>query len=568
VRLRPLLALTLILFAVPGVASATVGHVRVAINSDAAFSSYEESARRHGVVILHAWQQDRMRALKQANPWIRVLVYKNLSFAAEGRSWSGKSSTGVNADEAERDHPEWFLRNTQGERFTSWSYRWQWAMDVGSESFQRRWADNVVAELVADGWDGVFMDDTNPTMKYHYDVERVAKYPSDEAYGAATAAALAHIAPRVRAAGKQVFVNLGSWGEYPAVGRHWLQFVDGAMDEMFLKWGDEPGEGYMPERWETQLDALKETQRRGKTFLGISHSSSDDRSVARYGYATMLLGSEGDAHFALAHDYTHETWFPEYDYELGRPTGPEREGPGGVHRRPFEHGLVLVNPTRHSREVSFGGTYSGSGLSSATQATMPPTSGLVLQGRSEPVRALRPEPAPRPPEPITVLATVKGSELVELRWTGPSRRAKRFRILRNGRPVRTVRGRRGFRDLRVRGGRRYRYRVVALNRAGRRIGASRLVRIRVLERRRTRRALSARAASVPLRAALGSRRPGTWKRAYVEQRIGGRWRRITDPVRPGRAMRFRLRLSRRGAVRLVVEGRRRALRSGRLRPRR
>jgi Hypothetical glycosyl hydrolase family 15 len=561
VRLRLVLALTLMLLALPTVASATVGHVRVAINSDAAFSSYEKSARRYGVVILHAWQQDRLRALKQANPDVKVLVYKNLSFAAEGRSWSGQSSTGVNADEAEREHPEWFLRNTDGDGFTSWSYRWQWAMDVGSESYQRRWADNVVFELVADGWDGVFMDDTNPTMKYHYDVDRVARYPSDAAYGAATASALAHIAPRVRAAGKLVFVNLGSWSEYPAVGRRWLDFVDGAMDEMFLKWGDEPGEGYMTERWETQLNALKATQRRGKTFLGISHSSSYDRGVARYGYATMLLGGEGDAHFALAHDYTKATWFPEYDYDLGRPMGPERAVPGGVHRRQFERGLVLVNPTPQSREVSLGGTYSGSGLSDATHATMPPTSGLVLR------RVTDHGPAREPPKPPTVLATAKGSELIELRWTGFSPRAKRFRILRNGRRMGTVRGR-GFRDRRVRGGRRYRYRVVAVSSTGRRVGASRPVRIRVLERRRKRRPAAARAASVPVRAALGSRRLRSWKRAYVEQRVGRRWRPITVPVRPSRAMRFRLRLPRRGAVRLVVEAPRRVLRSGRLRPRR
>jgi hypothetical protein len=562
VRLRLLLALTLMLFALPTVASATVGQLRYAIDSDAAFSSYEESARRYGVVILHAWQQDRLRALKQANPGVKVLVYKNLSFASKDRSFSGEASTGVAADEAERDHPEWFLRNTAGERFASWSYKWLWAMDVGSESYQRRWADNVVFELAAHGWDGVFIDDTNPTMKYHYDPERVARYPSDSAYGAATTSALAHIAPRVRAAGKLVFVNLGSWSEYPAVGRQWLQFVDGAMDEMFLKWGDEPGEGYMTERWETQLDALKETQRRGKTFLGISHSRSDDRSVARYGYATMLLGSEGDAHFALAHDYTHETWFPEYEYDLGRPVGPERAGPGGVHRRPFERGLVLVNPTPHSRQVSFGDTYSGSGLSDASHATMQPTSGLVLRRVAD--RGPAPQP-PKPSEPLTVLATAKGSELVELRWTGSSPRAKRFRVLRNGRRMGTVRGR-GFRDRRVRSGRRYLYRVVAVSRTGRRVGVSRPVRIRVLERRRTRRPAAARAASVPLRAALGSSRLRSWKRAYVEQRVGRGWRRITVPVRPSRAMRFRVRLSRRGAVRLVVEGRRHALRSGRLRP--
>ena len=33
----------------------------------------------------------------------------------------------------------------------------------------------------------------------------------------------------------------------------------------------------------------------------------------------MLLASSGRGQFALAQDYSNETWFPEYDYDLGNP---------------------------------------------------------------------------------------------------------------------------------------------------------------------------------------------------------------------------------------------------------
>src|SRR5687767_14964281 len=344
-RVRPALLLTAILLAVPATAFAgNVGHVRVAIDSNAAFPSYGQTAQRHGVVVLQAWQQDRLRALKEANPGVKVLVYKNLGFINEGTSWSGLSSSGVAYKEADTLHPDWFLKNTSGSRFTSDSHHYLWAADVGNQAYQERWADGVLTELTESGWDGVFMDDVNATMTHHYDVSEVAKYPSDSSYAAAVRSALATIGPRMRSAGKLAVANIGSWGEFPSVGNDWIQFLDGAMDEMFLKWGTAAGQGYAAtSRWERQLAALQHAEKTDKLFLAVTHSAGGDAVAARYGYATMLLGSNGRGYFALAGDYTNETWFPEYDYDLGAPAGPESAGPDGVHRRAFERGLVVVN---------------------------------------------------------------------------------------------------------------------------------------------------------------------------------------------------------------------------------
>jgi hypothetical protein len=520
--------------------------VRFAIDTHASFPSYDQTARRHGFVVLHAWQRDRMQALKAANPGLRVLVYKNLSFSNYMGN-SGYSSVGVPAAEADRDHPEWFLLNTAGERFNSWSHSWSWAMDVGSATYQQRWADNVIAELQSQGWDGVFMDDTNPTMKYHYTPSEVAKYPSDDAYSAATRSALATIGPRVRAAGKLAIANIGSWPGYPGTARDWLQFIDGGLDEMFLKWGNDSGDGYGDRRrWETQLDELKAADRAGKFFLGVTHSDPTDAGAARFGYATMLLGSNGMGYYALAHDYTGETWFPEYDYDLGAPLGPEKVESSGVHRRAFERGLVLVNPTDRAETVDFGGTYAGSGLDRAKGATMPPTTGLVLRGEG-PEKA---PPATTAPPPITVLATAPGPHQVDLRWTGPVRKGVRYRVKRNNRAIRVVRGRH-LRDRRLRPGRRYRYRVVAIGRGGRKLRRSRLVRMRTTPA--PPRLVSAAATRRSMLHATLSTRPHRWKRAYLERRVDGRWRRLTRPVRPRMSMWFRLPRGMRAPVRVAVE---------------
>jgi hypothetical protein len=82
--------------------------------------------------------------------------------------------------------------------------------------------------------------------------------------------------------------------------------------------------------------------------------------------------------FYMGADYSGETWFPEYNYAIGDPTGPYTVDANGVYRRSFSQGLALVNPTASTETVSLGATHSGSGLTSVTSVTMAPQTRLVL----------------------------------------------------------------------------------------------------------------------------------------------------------------------------------------------
>jgi hypothetical protein len=367
------------LFAVPSMAQASgpVGHFRVAIDTNAQSAAYAPA--RDDVVILQQYQSARAAQLKAANPGLKVLMYKNLSGMTE-RTSSGFVSGGVATQDA-ASHPEWYLLNTSGQRFTSRYFDWIWIADVGSSSYQRQWADNVLGEVQSGGWDGVFMDDTNPTMSWHYDVNRIAKYPTDAAWQAATRSALVSIGARFHAAGKLVIPNFSNQKAFPAVIKDWMGLVDGGLNEQFLKWGTtQTGpETYDPtDYWELQLRQMKEAEAAGKYYLGITPSTATDRSAARYGFATMLLAGGGKLHFALHNDYTNERWFEEYDYAIGAPSGAETKDAKGIHKRVFSNGLVYVNPTSSAVRVDFGGAYTGSGLVGATSATLSPRSGLVL----------------------------------------------------------------------------------------------------------------------------------------------------------------------------------------------
>ena len=173
--------------------------------------------------------------------------------------------------------------------------------------------------------------------------------------------------------------NFGDWRRYRSTVTPWLKYVSGGMEEHFTKYGDSPADGqFTGADWDDQLAVLKQVQSMGKLFLGVAHSSLRDHAAARYGWATMLLAAQGSASFALHDDYTRETWFPEYGYDLGAPRGRESKDAAGIHRRAFARGLVLVNPTKERSVVRFGGRYRGSGLGAARATVMRPHTGLVL----------------------------------------------------------------------------------------------------------------------------------------------------------------------------------------------
>jgi hypothetical protein len=366
-------------FAAPGAQALVVGHARLAIDSAATFPSYTTTASREQVVVLQAWDTSQLQALKAANPNVKVLMYEDSSAASSSVGPNGLYSSGVSYNQASANG--WLLLNTSGQPFTYSCCSWLWAADIGLSAYQNAWVQDVLNQMGSYPWDGVFLDDVNPTIQYGYCVTCVAKYPSDAAYGAAMTSFVQNVGAQLQAAGKLAIANIGSWPNYSSVTNGWLQYLSGGMDQQFLKWGTTPGTGYQsPDTWAAQLAELKLAESEGKLFIGVTNSANTDEGAAVYGYATELLGGAGHSLFYMGADWTNETWFPEYDYAIGDPLGPESVDANGVHRRVFANGLVLVNPTTSLQTVSLGGgaTYSGSGLTSVSTVTMAPQTGLVL----------------------------------------------------------------------------------------------------------------------------------------------------------------------------------------------
>jgi hypothetical protein len=372
----PVLALLL-----PALSSADVAsQFRVAIGSEASFPNVAQSAQHNSYVVLQAWEAKRATELKAANPNLKVLVYQNLSAMTQGTGPGGLSSSGVNYAEADNAHPEWFLLNTSGSRISEGGYSWLWMADTANQSYQQQWTSNVIKLLSTGPWDGVMMDDTNTTARYHTEPASIAKYPTDAAYQGAIGSMLAYAGPRIQAAGKLAVPNMGSWSEYPEVVEGWLKYVSGGVDEMFAKWSPTPGQGYRDTSgWQTQIEEIQSTERMGKVFLAITQAEASDKQAILYGWGSVLLGADGHTAYSAAATYSSEEWCSECEAQIGEPTSVATKVAGGAWERSFTGGLVVVNPTTSTVEVNLGGAYSGSGLAGATTATMPANTALVLQ---------------------------------------------------------------------------------------------------------------------------------------------------------------------------------------------
>jgi hypothetical protein len=377
-----LIAFIALIFALvlPSLATASVaGQFRVAIGNEATFSDPTLAAQHNEFIVLQAWEGQRATELKAINPSLKVLVYQDLAGMTEGTGPEGLSSSGVNYAEANTAHSQWFLLNTNSERIDANGYPWLWMADIGNVGYQEQWTANVLKLLSHSPWDGVMMDDTNTTARYDTNPSSIAEYPTDAAYQAAVGSMLAYAGPRIQAAGKLAIPNIGSWNEYPEVVERWLHYVSGGVEEMFAKWSTKAGEGYQdPVDWQTQIEEIQTTERMGKYFLAITQSEAGDTQAIRYGWASTLLGADGHTVYTAAANYTTETWSSEYEVPLGAPTSTATKLTSGAWERSFANGLVVVNPTSSAADVSFDGSYSGSGLTNATGATLGANSAVIL----------------------------------------------------------------------------------------------------------------------------------------------------------------------------------------------
>jgi hypothetical protein len=334
-------------------------------------------------VILHAWEYRRMRAIKKRSPGTTVLVYKDMASTRDDAHRADVLPTGVGYAYTNRHHPEWFLKDTSGRRVSWAGYPHAWQMDVGSDSYQRVWARNVGSELRRRGWDGVFVDGISRTMQYpsYLDGRVLAKYPGPDDYARATTSFLRRVAPALRRKHLLVVGNIND--APPPLWRQWVGYLSGTSKEWWTKAGRGRGERLLGDReWAFQMGLLRAAQARNKIFVAITYGPADDVAAMEYARASFLLFARGRrSAFTFSTGCSSEPavrfWREDVGAARGRPAVV-----GGVWRRKFARGIVVVNPSSAlTATATLGGTYLKPDGSLAAAVVLPPQTGLVLRRR-------------------------------------------------------------------------------------------------------------------------------------------------------------------------------------------
>ncbi|WP_447007509.1 putative glycoside hydrolase family 15 protein [Saccharothrix isguenensis] len=319
----------------------------------------EFAARHYSLVVLNATETAALRQLKQLNPKIKVLVYKDFSSArnypgaVHGDDDAPLLPTGIGYFKAQRESPHWFAVDTSGSRIEWKSYPKHWQMTVWDPAYQKAWSDAVTAEVVREGWDGVLADNDFSTLKHYSSaVLKGAEdaEESDRIIREGMDKFLATAGDSLHQAGKMLIPNVSeshlTAGRWAAHSRY-----DGAMEENFgLR---DTGTGELLTFKGNEWKELRSQAALGESWLLLITHTKGAREE-RVGYATAALLASPFTCWsgATTKDYRDPDWSRYQGSALGEATETANQLPSGVWDRRFTGGYVVVNPTGKTAQVT------------------------------------------------------------------------------------------------------------------------------------------------------------------------------------------------------------------------
>ena len=164
-------------------------------------------------------------------------------------------------------------------------------MDVGNQAYQDAGIAHVVAMAKAAGFDGVFLDDANASLRWVVAGGSAASvsYTTDAAWQAAVYSFFTRVAPQLHAAGLEVVANIGGSTITPGLWQKWNTPLDGAMEESWTDGGE--GLGQQVPDWSTKLENIAWSEANGKYAILNSYNTTEAGNT--YGLASMLLVAGG-----------------------------------------------------------------------------------------------------------------------------------------------------------------------------------------------------------------------------------------------------------------------------------
>lgn len=299
-------------------------------------------------------ERDEIRKLGYTGPILQYLRFEVIHDPGSCTRQPRKNNVGNRVGDyckLIREHPDWFLRDKDGDLFVNPYNGEDYVMtDPGNKFFRAFWLERAMEVQRQGGWDGIFLDNVEVTYRLRQEKDELpAQYPDEASYQAAVQGFLKEIQAKLKSENKVLFANLigrrddANWTVY-------LNHLDGVMHE---GWSIDWPTGYRSvETWEKHMKLAEDTQAIGKTIILISQGKIDQENLQEFAYASYLLVVQGNAYFRYARsgNYTEAWLYPNYELDLGQPLG-KRYKKGDTWRREFAHGIVEVNPKTHKVSI-------------------------------------------------------------------------------------------------------------------------------------------------------------------------------------------------------------------------
>jgi hypothetical protein len=286
-------------------------------------------------------------------------------------------------------HPNWILRDGAGQPLyvpfaCDGSTCPAYAADPGNRAYRRYWIAHARRDL-REGYRGVFIDNVNMLMRVGAGSgEEVA--PIDPRTGEPmtlhdwqryVAAFTRRIRAKLRGA---EIVHNSIWFAEPrseAVSRatraaDYVELERGFTDRGVLD--DEDGSTYR-----SLLEHVDWIHSQGAAVMLEPYDL--DAGLREFELANYFLVNEGSDMIASDFQANPDDWWPGWDTDLGAALGPRFEIEGGILRRDFENGLVLVNPpgsTEH--RIAVPGSYTNLDGAPVGEVVLGSGEGAVLRG--------------------------------------------------------------------------------------------------------------------------------------------------------------------------------------------
>ncbi|NOY99505.1 MAG: hypothetical protein GXP40_09970 [Chloroflexi bacterium] len=338
-------------------------------------------ATHYDLVLMAYPIREFVDTLRSHNPDIVILLFNNPYFAFGEQFWEASP---------EEVEPDWVLRTEAGEiiRYNGPAYEGtDWGspplMDIRSPEWQAYYAAQSRQYIAAAGMDGLFIDTLTediPPWALTPKGEFPAGYTeADWRRGVTTF--LDAVKGELGADYSIIFngVTNAPGTELTIPNQNFLGVTDGASYEAFSVYlnmdaDNETRQWYFDHAIMTAMQALVDAD---KTFLIQVSGSGGHRETRLYALASFLLLQTDKTYFYYAPNEAAVHWYPEWEIEIGEPSGAYYRAEG-VYQRDFTQAKVLVNPGKQPVTVQLNGAYKTLDGEALTEVTLNGYTGTIL----------------------------------------------------------------------------------------------------------------------------------------------------------------------------------------------